>query len=263
MNYVIVVLTAVVILLTCYYIFIPSPFHYEYNTESFVANVDHAIPKVIYQTYHTKAKIPAKVFRNISTYAPDYKHVIFDDTDIRRFLREEYGEHYVSVFNKLKGGAHKADFFRYCLLYKRGGVYMDIKTKLIKPIGDIFTDDRVYLVNSLFNPGTIYNGIIATPPRVPLFKIALLHVIHLHKYNLLLSIRYHVFVSKLHSIMKKELGEVRAGPITKSGIPYYILSEERFGAHECSDGIDRYGLCMFVTDKGEKVIKTRYADYPW
>jgi hypothetical protein len=32
---------------------------------------------------------------------------------------------------------------------------------------------------------------------------------------------------------------------------------------ECHDGPDKYGGCFFIFDNGRKVIKSRYADYPW
>uniref|UniRef100_A0A6C0DZ43 Uncharacterized protein n=1 Tax=viral metagenome TaxID=1070528 RepID=A0A6C0DZ43_9ZZZZ len=32
---------------------------------------DKTIPKIIFQTYHDKSKIPQKVYDNIKKYAPD------------------------------------------------------------------------------------------------------------------------------------------------------------------------------------------------
>ena len=47
-------------------------------------------------------------------------------------------------------------------------------------------------------------------------------------------------------------------------IDYYLFTEKcNKNANDCYDGLDKYGLCCFVWDGGEKIIKTRYADYPW
>jgi mannosyltransferase OCH1-like enzyme len=34
----------------------------------------------------------------------------------------------------------KADFFRYCILYKKGGVYIDIKSKIIQPLNKLIQE---------------------------------------------------------------------------------------------------------------------------
>jgi hypothetical protein len=32
---------------------------------------------------------------------------------------------------------------------------------------------------------------------------------------------------------------------------------------ECSEGLDRYGLCCYIYDNNDKIIKSRYSDFPW
>ena len=41
------------------------------------------------------------------------------------------------TFNSFKKGAHKADLFRLCWLYKNGGVYIDIDTDIVEPLDNI------------------------------------------------------------------------------------------------------------------------------
>ena len=53
------------------------------------------------------------------------------------FLNEHYGEEYVNIFNFIKDGPIKADFWRCCILYKNGGVYADIDTKPVMPIDNL------------------------------------------------------------------------------------------------------------------------------
>ena len=105
------------------------------KTELFTSNKKLCI----FQTYSNKSAIPQKVYDNIKKYAPNYKHIITDDNENRKFIMK-YGEKYLNAYNKLESGAHKADLWRYLVLYKYGGIYMDIKTELLKPVDDIFTD---------------------------------------------------------------------------------------------------------------------------
>ena len=122
------------------------------------------IPKIIYQTYHKKNKIPQKVYDNIKKYAPNYKHIIYDDQECITFLENHYNHEFSNLFKAIKSGPHKADLIRYCLLYLTGGVYLDIKTELIKPIDEIFTTNNTYTVISS-SKNHIYQGIIASKPK--------------------------------------------------------------------------------------------------
>ena len=82
------------------------------------------IPKVIYQTYKHKERIPQKVTDNLAKYASDYQRFVFDDSECLEFLSNYYHPDVVKTFHLL-GGAHKADLFRYTILYLKGRVYMD------------------------------------------------------------------------------------------------------------------------------------------
>ena len=113
----------------------------KFNLEN-VSKLDHinGIPKVIFQCYHDKSKIPNKVYKNIQKFAPGYKHVIYDDVECKTFLELNYGKEYKYIFEYLlkRTPAHASDLWRYCMLYKYGGVYLDIKTELIEPIDTTF-----------------------------------------------------------------------------------------------------------------------------
>ena len=112
-------------------------------------NYQACIPKKYIKHIMIK-KIPQKVYDNIKKYAPEYSHIIYDDIDCINYLHKYYGKEFVNLFNSFEKGAHKADLFRYCVLYNEGGIYLDIKTELIQPIKDIFNEkDTFYSVLSI------------------------------------------------------------------------------------------------------------------
>ena len=43
----------------------------------------------------------------------------------------------------------------------------------------------------------------------------------------------------------------------------YLFQEINEDKKECKNSKDRYNLCVHLYDKGIKMIKTRYDDYPW
>ena len=131
------------------------------------------IPKIIYQTYHHPEEIPPKVAANLAKYASDYQRYVLDDDMCIDFLTKHYHEAVIKTFGLL-GGAHKADLFRYAILYLKGGVYLDIKTELLMPLENVFPPKspgpRGITYTAIDAVGTmLYQGIIASPKGNPAF----------------------------------------------------------------------------------------------
>ncbi len=253
------ILIYILIILIIYYI-LNQLINHEY-----FSNYTSEIPKVIVSTYIDKNKIPQKVFDNIKEYAPNYKFIIYDDYEIISFLKKHFNSEVLKTFFELRRGAHKADLFRYCYLYFYGGVYLDIKTRLTKNINSIFNKHNVnfYTVLSMHKP-TIYQGIIATKPRNPIFLNLINHMITVEKPIK----KYFEFTSDFYNklrIFYKNF-EFKNGfyrdPYNKFNL--YLFEEKcTRNSNDCEDGLDKYKRCCYIYDKNEKIIKVRYSDYPW
>ena len=97
-----------------------------------------AIPKTIYQTYKT-TKLPILFrwhIRRLRKNNPSYTYEFYDDKRASDFILEAYGNEISALFNRINIGAAKADFFRYAILYKKGGVYLDIDSLITSKIDD-------------------------------------------------------------------------------------------------------------------------------
>jgi len=112
-----------------------------------------AIPKIIHQTYSSWEEVPTVArfhIWNMRRMNPKYTYKFYDDQAIKQFLEEEFKTNILHQYNKLTIGAAKADFFRYALLLKKGGVYVDIDSRVtgnldnwIKPNDEaIITQER-------------------------------------------------------------------------------------------------------------------------
>ena len=220
-----------------------------------------SIPKVIIQTVSDKTRVPDKVNKNIAEYAPNYERIVYNDDECVQLIRHFYGEEFVSVFHRLSG-AHRADLFRYCYLYRFGGIYMDIKMELVRPMDDILSvlaRNRAELASVLsIVPQTIFQGFIAIVPKHSLM-LSLLKLVRdradLARHDYLIFTRD--FYTQLTHTCKPQEGKCRGDNV-------FLFKElcESNGSN-CVDGLDRYQLCCNVTLNGERYIKTRYADYPW
>ena len=227
-------------------------------------SLPQGIPKVIVSTYMDKKKIPQKVYDNVKKFAPNYKFIVFDDKEIIEFLKKNYPPNVLETFYKLKG-AHRADLFRYCYLRIFGGVYMDIKTVLIKDLDSVLypkgqTKSSLYTILSI-HKHSIYQGFIAAIPRHFIFEPLITHIINTGRPKYYLNFTYD-FYRKLQKYCDQPL---RRGRNTcQDGSSCYLYSERcSKDSSLCPDGLDRYKLCCHIYDGDNIVIKTRYPDFPW
>lgn len=107
-----------------------------------------AIPKSIFQTYKTP-KLPFLTkwyIKRMRKKNPEYDYQFYDDLRVDNFIKDEYGEEVFRLFKKINIGAAKADFFRYAILYKKGGVYFDIDSLIVKKLDDfILPSDKAII----------------------------------------------------------------------------------------------------------------------
>ncbi|MFA9290442.1 MAG: glycosyltransferase family 32 protein [Solirubrobacteraceae bacterium] len=98
-----------------------------------------SIPKIIYQTFKT-SKLPLLTkwhIMRLKQKNPNYTHEFYDDARIEKFIKEEFEPEIYNLYKKINIGATKADFFRYAILYKKGGIYLDIDSLFLTKLNEI------------------------------------------------------------------------------------------------------------------------------
>ncbi|GAC1409885.1 MAG: hypothetical protein NVSMB6_10040 [Burkholderiaceae bacterium] len=121
------------------------------------------IPKLIHQTSSTK-DLPAELQQNIANLKalnPDWEYRFYDDNDIHVFLKSNYNKRILEYFNRINPvyGAARADLFRYLLVYKLGGVYLDIKSTATRPLNKVLHQTDRFLLSGWQNrPGERFEG---------------------------------------------------------------------------------------------------------
>ena len=232
---------------------------------------NRSIPHLLFQTWKDRQCVPQKVLVQAQTLASSYRHIILDDLDSISFLRAHYAPAVLERYLAFKSGAHKADMLRYCLLYKYGGVYLDIETVLVQPLENVFTDrEKAYSVLSYYN-GTIMQGVLAAPPHLDLFLYLILAMVNTPQ----LEVRgqYRVFTTHFHQALADlavseslvvGVNRMREGP------PWVLLQEHctrRFlkqNAPNCGGEWDKGGSCCWILSQDARAIqfKTRFPDFP-
>ena len=100
------------------------------------------IPKIIHQIWiQGKDKIPDKFKDNlikVKTMNKNWEHIIWDEKSIKEFLKQN--PIWLRTYNELDHVTQKADYARYVILYKKGGVYLDIDVEVVKPLEGLFKE---------------------------------------------------------------------------------------------------------------------------
>lgn len=122
------------------------------------------IPKIIHQTFSSYEAMPEilkKNCDNIRRLNDDHQYRFYDNSEIEVFIRSNYGQSMLSRYNRIHAsyGAARADFFRYLCIYACGGVYLDIKADVRKPLSTVIKVDDSYLLSQWNqSPGSPYAG---------------------------------------------------------------------------------------------------------
>ncbi|MBV5327320.1 MAG: hypothetical protein JZU65_06735 [Chlorobium sp.] len=91
-----------------------------------------SIPKNLYQIYRDE-NVPGDLARCMNRLAsdnPEWQHTLVTDTSAEKFVKDHYGRAVLKLYLRINPdyGPARADLIRYLLLYRFGGVYMDIKS---------------------------------------------------------------------------------------------------------------------------------------
>jgi mannosyltransferase OCH1-like enzyme len=112
---------------------------------------NYKIPFIVHQTFYT-TELPeeiVKIIINNKKICPRFKFCFYNDEQCETFIKTNFDDKVYNAYLKLNKayGAMRSDFFRYCVLYKMGGVYLDIKSMITKPLGSIINADDICILD--------------------------------------------------------------------------------------------------------------------
>jgi len=109
--------------------------------------------KNIFQSWYTKdlhPKIQEKI-DIMKSMNPDYTYHLYTDEDMDNFVKETYPLVY-PYYNQLNIIVAKVDFWRYLVLYKYGGVYLDMDSSIETPLSTLIKDEDEAVITAEGNP---------------------------------------------------------------------------------------------------------------
>jgi hypothetical protein len=131
--------------------------------------IKRTIPPHIYLTWRDNT-LPQKVMENWKTLNPSYDISLYTDDDCYDFLFHTFSKEYADYFKEIPFGPIKADWWRICILYANGGIYVDAD---VEPLGIPF-DAILHDCTSFTCIGNtndhVFQAIMAFPAKDPILR---------------------------------------------------------------------------------------------
>lgn len=131
------------------------------------------IPKIIHQTWKT-TNIPEEwedAIKSCKTTNNEYKYILWTDKKMDEFVEKEYPE-FVNVYKSYTHNIQRCDAFRYLVLYKYGGIYLDMDIVCKKNVNSLLNYD-VVLSKSSNITSSFTNSFLMVTPKHPFFKFCI------------------------------------------------------------------------------------------
>lgn len=115
-----------------------------------------AIPRLLFSTcseQHLSIDLVQEKRASLLQLNPEWIYQCLSDDECEFFLRSHYPGDVYQAYKRLNPnyGAARADLIRYCLMYKFGGIYLDIKSTCRVPLRDLIRDDDQYILGQWDN----------------------------------------------------------------------------------------------------------------
>ena len=145
------------------------------------------IPKIIHKTFKTSyvSKSMKDAVMSWKKLNPEYEINFYDNEDCEDFLMDNFDEKVLNTYRMLIPGAYKADLFRFCILYIKGGIYSDIGQVCVNSLDMVINKDDEFISAKDIPDTCIQMSFICCVPQHVFIKKAIDKIIENveNKYN--------------------------------------------------------------------------------
>lgn len=131
------------------------------------------IEKNIFQSWWTKNKIHPIIqlqIYKLKKMNPEYTYYLYDDNDMDNFVNTHFKGEIANCYNRLNIIVAKVDFWRYLVLYKYGGIYLDMDSNIERPLGELITDEDQAIITAEDHPNTFVQWALIFSKEHPILK---------------------------------------------------------------------------------------------
>ena len=137
------------------------------------------IEKNIFQSWYSR-ELPPLVQSKIDGFLkmnPAYKYHLYTDDDMEQFVKDNYPGIIYECYKRLNIIVAKVDLWRYLILYKEGGVYLDMDSSIEKPLDELILPDDEAIMTVEKNPGIYVQWGMIFKSKHPILKRTIEYVV--------------------------------------------------------------------------------------
>lgn len=130
------------------------------------------IEKNIFQSWYTKELHPL-VQKKIDSFKhlnSEYHYHLYDDIDMDNFVNKHFNGEIAECYNKLNIIVAKVDFWRYLVLYKYGGIYLDMDSSIEKSLDELINDEDQAIITAEGCPNLYVQWALIFSKNHPILK---------------------------------------------------------------------------------------------
>jgi mannosyltransferase OCH1-like enzyme len=208
------------------------------------------IPRILHQTFFSR-QLPPHLEANaerLQAQNPGWEYRFYDDEDIADFIQEHYPPLVWEAYERIdpRYGAARADLFRYLLIYKVGGVYLDIKSSATRPLDEVIHPGDRFLLSKWQTADGRFDDYLPQYElrHLPGGEFQQWHVIGAPGHPFLKAVLEQV-LENIDLYDPHLHGTGKSGVLRVTGPTAYTLAIERIrdqGSHRAVTGHDQLGL---------------------
>ena len=107
---------------------------------------------------------------------PKINFHLYDENDCRNFIKDNFEIEVLNAYNSLIPCSYKSDLWRFCVLYKKGGIYMDIKYKCVNNFKFIELTEEEHFIRDKGNK-FVYTALIVTLPNNEIMRKCIYNIV--------------------------------------------------------------------------------------
>jgi len=197
------------------------------------------IPKIIHQTWKT-SEIPENWKFGVDECKRihnDYEYKLWTDEMMEEFVKKEYPDFY-QIYKSYKYHIQRCDAFRYLVLYKYGGIYIDMDIVCKKKLDNLLKYDIVF-TKSANVPHLFTNAFFMSSKNNEIMKYCIDNLPKNAKSKLLFGKHNHVMYSTGPNFLSNMINNYKLENIKN----HYVLTKEEYSGNCDVCNISNTNIC--------------------
>jgi mannosyltransferase OCH1-like enzyme len=210
--------------------------------DGYLLSSHNYIPKNIFQTHKSMEYIETKpeilnAVNSWKKYDGEFKYQFYNDSQAEQFIKDNFDDDTYTAYKKLPIPVMKADLWRYCIIYKYGGIYADTDT-ILKVDPNIFLkNDCLLAVVPENDCAYLCQWVFAAPAKSEILN----NIIKLSVKRIL----------EMNEIKGQHVTHYLTGPaLFTDAIKDYLIKNNKTVFDSICKYIDYYDSCLYVFENG-------------